>query len=221
MANSQQRRQKQLAKKKGKRKAVITAKKMVDKLGGLLSQSALKNMPVYESLAPNGLFEAGIGTVIIARKMPNEHIGTSFFMLDVFCLGVKNAFFAEITLQSYRQRLREIEEREALQMISPACARKLIEDCAAYAKNLGFSAHSDYTKAKKVFAGIDAKACSEEFTFGKDGKPLYISGPFDTFERSRKIINQLTKTCGPDNFHYFAGLEEPLNEKKLETEFKA
>ncbi len=194
---------------------------MVDKLGGLLSQSAIKNMPVYESLAPHGLFETGIGTVIIARKMPNEHIGASFFMLDVFCLGVKNAFFAEITLQSYRQRLREIQEREALQTISPVCARKLIEECATYAKNLGFSAHSNYTKAKKVFAGIDVKACSEEFTFGKDGQPLYINGPFDTFERSRKILNQLTKTCGPDNFHYFAELEEPLNEKKVKTEFKA
>jgi len=221
MANSQQRRQKQLAKKKAKRKVVITAKKMVDKLGGLLSQSAIKNMPIYESLAPNGLFEAGIGTVIIARKMPNEHIGASFFMLDVFCLGVKNAFFTEITLQLYRQRLQEIQEREALQTISPACARKLIEDCATYAKNLGFSAHSDYTKAKKVFAGIDVKTCSEEFTFGKDSQPFYISGPFDTFELSRKVVNQLTKTCGPDKFHYIAELENSLNEKVVETEFKA
>jgi hypothetical protein len=217
MANSQQRRQKQLAKKKSKRKVVITAKKMVDKLGGLLSQSAIKNMPIFEFLAPKELFETGIGTVIITRKMPNKHIVASFFMLDVFCLGVKNAYFAEITLQSYRHRVREIEERKALQTITPACAKKLVEAAATYAKNLGFSAHSDYTKAKKIFAGIDVEACSEEFTFGKDGKPFYTRGPFDTFERSRKIINQLTKTCGPDNFHYLAELEKPLNEKELET----
>ncbi|RKZ92451.1 MAG: hypothetical protein DRR19_04225 [Candidatus Parabeggiatoa sp. nov. 1] len=217
MATSPQRRQKQLAKKKVKRKAMVSAKKMVDKFGGLFSQAAFKNVPIYECLAPSELFELGIGTVVIARKMPNGDIGVSFFMLDVFCLGVKNAFFAEFTLQEYRQKLWELGEHESMQTISPACARKLIEDCAVYAKNLGFSPVPDYTKAKMVFGDTKADECPEDFEFGKDGKPLYVIGPFDTPEKSKKILKQLDKTCGQGEFHYVTGVEPFDEEKEFKT----
>jgi len=89
-----------------------------------------------------------------------------------------------------------------MQNISPACARKVIEDCAAYANNIGLSPDPDYKKAKNVFGNINTDECSEEFEFGKDGKPLYVTGPFDTPEKSEKIINKLNKSSGADNFHY-------------------
>jgi hypothetical protein len=36
-----------------------------------------------------------------------------------------------------------------------------------------------------------------QLTFGKDGKPFFISGPYDNVER---IIKQLDKTAGPGNY---------------------
>jgi hypothetical protein len=206
MATDPRKRQKQLAKKKAKRKTAAAAKKMVDKLGGLFSQTTLEKAPIYECLAPSRLFETGIGTVIMARKMPTGEIGAGFFMLDVWCLGVKNAFFTILTLPEYQQQLLEIRQRENLQTIPPPCARKLVEGSAAYAKELGFSPDSDYKKAKTVFGNIKAEECPEDFEFGKEGKPFYMNGPYDTPEKSRKILNQLTKKCGPDGFHYIAGL---------------
>jgi hypothetical protein len=221
MATEPRKRQKQLTKKKVKRKTIVSAQKMVDKLGRLFSKVAFEKAPIYECLAPSGLFELGIGTVIIARKMLGGNLGIGFFMLDVFCLGVKNAFFVELTRQEYRQKLRELGEHESMQTISPACARKLIEGCAAYATNWGFSPNPDYKKAKKVFGEIKADECIEDFEFGKDGKPLYVSGPFDTPEKSRKILKQLDKICGQGEFHYAVGVESFDDDEEKETEFKA
>ena len=45
MAANPQRKQKQLVKKKAKRKAVVAAKKMLDKLGGMLSQTLFEKAP--------------------------------------------------------------------------------------------------------------------------------------------------------------------------------
>jgi len=221
MAANLQRKQKQIAKKKAKRKAVVAAKKMVDKLGGMLSQTFFEKAPVFESLVREDLFETGIGTVVVARKMPNADLGIGFFLLDVYCLGVKDAFFATLTLQMYRQRLQEIEENETMRIISPACAKNLVEGCADYANDLGFPHNSDYKKARKVFAGIKAEECMEDFEFGQNGKPFYVNGPFESPEKIRKVINQLTKKLGPDGFHYLKQFEPFEDEEDEENEFKA
>ena len=46
-------------------------------------------------------------------------------------------------------------------------------------------------------------------TFGKDGKPFYVSGPHDNVDA---IMNQLLRTAGPDNFEYLAEIDTPPDE---------
>ena len=55
--------------------------------------ASYSNQPIYECLVPDGLFEIGLGNVIVSRKAPKGNIAVSAFVVDVFCLGVKNAFF--------------------------------------------------------------------------------------------------------------------------------
>lgn len=84
-----------------------------------------------------------------------------------------------------------------------------MEGAAAYARGLGFSPHPNYHKAKLLFGTIDPGECAEEFEFGKDGMPFFISGPNDTVERCRQIVSTLTHSCGPGGFHYFVGVGNP------------
>jgi hypothetical protein len=46
--------------------------------------------------------------------------------------------------------------------------------------------------------------------FGKDGKPFFMSGPYDTPARCRRIIDTLTRRCGPEGFHYTVAVGAPL-----------
>ena len=40
--------------------------------------------------------------------------------------------------------------------------------------------------AKLILGGIDSGACTEEYEYGKDGKPLFLAGPHDSPAKLRR-----------------------------------
>lgn len=214
MAVDEKGRQKKLARKAAKRKKALAARKPTCSSGGGFSAERMMAVaaaaPIHECLAPASLFDVGIGSVVVSRKMPDGEIGFGVFLIDVFCLGVKNAFFSARPRNEYERFIGRIREKEALQPEEPACAVKLIRSAEAYARDLGLDAHPDYAFARRIFADIDPAVCSRDFTFGQDGKPLYVSGPNETEADSRRIMDILSKKLGPDGFHYVlhVGMDE-------------
>jgi yecA family protein len=125
------------------------------------------------------------------------------FLVDVWCLGVKDAFGEHdipdgLADELIDNRLSE-EQREA---VHPTCAKKLIEGASAYAERLGFAPHRDYRKGRKVLSGLDASLCPTEFTFGRNGKPCYMRGPHDDNDRADRILAILTARCGEDGYDF-------------------
>ena len=167
---------------------------------------------MYECLIPEELFEIGLGNVIVARKAPQGRIALSAFVVDVFCLGVKNTFFNVSNEDDYENdikvRLIESHAGRDFDNIHPSCARKLIEGAVAYAEDLGFRPHSDYRNAKGIFGDIDPDVCPEKYIYGKDGKPFYIRGPNESPSNAKRIIQQLHKKCGEDGYHYMLEMDE-------------
>jgi hypothetical protein len=206
VAVDERRRQKKLVRKAAKRKKALAARKPTYSGGGGYSAERMMAMaaasPIHECLMPAGLFDLGMGSVIISRKMPDGEIGFGVFLIDVFCLGVKDAFFSVRPQGEYMDFIRQIGAKENLRPVEPACAVKLIEKAVAYARDLGLNSHRDYAFAKRIFGSVDPAACSREYLFGKDGKPLYMAGPTETEAASQRILDILTKKLGPDGFHY-------------------
>lgn len=211
MAQDPRKRQKKLAKKAAKRKAVVASKKHSvspgSTMGSARQMAAAIKAPVHECLVGEELFERGLGTVILSRLMPHGGIATSLFLLDVFCLGVKNAHFIVEPHDAYDWRVEHVAAHETLIPITPEYARKLVEEAEAYARDLGFAPHPDYQLARQIFADIDAAACPTHFTFGKDGEPFYVMGPHDTPQRVQHILDTLTRRYGPQGFHYLMPVE--------------
>jgi hypothetical protein len=172
------------------------------------NQHLLATPPKHEALWPTDLFEQGIGWVIIARfKAAGQRVEAGVFLVDVFCLGVKLAFYESCDRQDYLQRIRGHDESDfSMAAVEPCCARKLLEQATQYAQGLGFAPHPDYRKAARVFGGLHVEHCGEHFTFGREGKPFYCRGPRETEEQARRIIGQLEKRCGSGNYHYLTGL---------------
>jgi len=112
------------------------------------------NAPIYESLAPAKLFELGLGNLVFSRSLPDGRIALGVFLLDIFCLGVKNAFLAIVARDEYARRLRSWSTVESLQPMPPACFRKLVEGGVAYAHELGFDPHADYDEARQIFGDV-------------------------------------------------------------------
>ena len=157
-----------------------------------------------EALRSANLFDSGCGYLVVSRFKADGRVEAGFFLVDVFCLGVKDADFRQFnSVDDYQERLldRLFRDEDPLRMM-PAAGRKLTEDAVSYARGLGFSPHADYKKASRVFGGITTADCDEEFVFGKDGKPFYIQGPCESPQRAQSILRTLEARCGEDGYHY-------------------
>ena len=172
------------------------------------NQDILLAAPKHEALWPTDLFKEGIGWVIIARfKAAGQRVEAGVFLVDVFCLGAKLAIYETCYRQDYLERIKGHYERDfPLVAVEPWCARKLVEQATEYAQRLGFAPHPDYKKTARVFGGLRAEECAQQFTFGYQGKPLYRRGPRETEEQARRIVWHLEKRCGPGNYDYLVAL---------------
>ena len=183
--------------KKGSRAAAL------EEAGATAREMALvANAPLLEALVPPKLFDLGIGNLVFSRSLPDGRIALGVFLLDTYCLGVKNAFFRIVSRDEYAQRLRNWSLTETFRPMQPECFRKLVEGGVAYAQELGFDPHEDYEVARQIFGDVQASACPKHFEYGHDGKPLYVSGPNETAAQVRNIMAQLERRRGPGNFDY-------------------
>lgn len=163
-----------------------------------------------EAWHSRNLFENGMGYVVVARFKGNGDAEVGVFLLDMYCLGVKSAFFTQLYAEEYEQDfLQRIYEHDGRNALAPSCARKLVEDAVAYARRLGFEPHPDYRKGARVFGGIDPSTCTQQFTFGSKGKPLYVQGPDDSSAMVERVMGTLARRCGEGGFHYVLEMDGP------------
>jgi hypothetical protein len=209
MAISEQQRQKKLAKKKQKRSSA--AKK--------ITPSMTKAKPfahIHECLIPDDLFTAGIGELVMARRTPSGDIAMSAFVLDVFCLGVKDAMFMVMPEYEYEQKIKQRmigTGDRTFEKLHQASAKKLLDGVISFAKELGFTPHPDYKNAYDIFGDIEASASPVKYTYGRKGRPFYINGPYESQSDIQRIIKTLTKSCGEDGFDMLYRLDGDMDDE--------
>jgi hypothetical protein len=118
---------------------------------------------------------------------------------------------AEVVPRStYEDRIvRQLFGKFKAKDMPPAAARKLVEGAVEYARALGLPPHPDYARARPIFGDIDPAESTQQFEYGKDGKPFFFAGPHDGPARCRQILNTLIQACGVDGFDYLLPLAEP------------
>ena len=203
--------QKKKAKKAAKDKARLTKSKRASFQQGISYQSekirALK-APIYECWESESLYDQGLGHVVITRRSGQSEILVAAFLVDMYCLGVKNALLELTSEHKYQQYIEGLRQRGGLISCHPTCARKLVEGAETYAQELGFSPHKDYKIAKKIFGDLDSAACPSTYVFGQNGKPFYIAGPNDSPAFQRKVMQKLSAKMVRGEADYMLALDE-------------
>lgn len=168
-------------------------------------------MTRYEAFIDRNWRESSIHSIIVARIRSPSDVEIGIFLVDRWCLGIKDAGYrGDQTEADFEDMVGRLLPEETRERIHPAWAKKLIEGAVKYAEGLSFAPHHDYRKARRVLGGIDAGLCTEIFTFGKDGKPCYVAGEFDTPERIERVLAMLKARCGEDGYHYI--VPQPLDD---------
>lgn len=202
MSVNQRRRQKKLERLAAKRKARHTALRRVKHRGLAERLADAAAAPVLHCRVSSTRKSDGMCSVLLSRQLPNGNVAFAVFLVDLWCLGVKNAMGNVLSKGEYDGFLNRFRDRMDLVTIAPEDARKLVEEAVQYARDLGLEPHADYHRAKPIFGDIDASQATREFTFGQDGKPHFFAGPHDSPDRCRQIIAILERSCGPDGFHF-------------------
>ncbi len=196
--------------KANRRKAIVAQKRKAEALEGTLSGQVARaaKAPIYCCRLTECLFETGMGTLLLARGTGAGQLIVGGFLLDTFCLGIKDIVLRHMTvaqLDDYRARL---SNSTLMAPVDPGYARKLVRDLAQWSGSLGFKPHADFALAERLFGDVDPQTCEARFEFGRGGKPLYMPGPSESPHLVRRLMDRLIERLGVGEFDYFVPVEE-------------
>jgi hypothetical protein len=190
------------AKRAQRRKLQMAEKRRAEASETSLAARVLRvsRAPIQECLLPESLFEIGIGSLILARGATPHDVALGSFLLDVFCLGIKDVTFGPLEDETLEMYLDAMHAASPLVPVDPSYARKLLRDLAAWSQSIGFPPHRDFAAVEPLFGDIDPNASDAAFQFGRDGKPVYIPGPSETSQQIQRRVEQLRRTLGDSGF---------------------
>ncbi|MFI5457747.1 MAG: hypothetical protein ACHRXM_20080 [Isosphaerales bacterium] len=190
------RQQKRMAKQKARRSAKRSILLRHSSNDPTIRLQRAEKWPVVQALAGARLWDEGIGYLTIARQESEGRLIFAVFLVDVYCLGVKDAFWRAGTHRDLDDLIRQMEERQRMCAITPACLAKIVKGAVAYAQSFGFAPHPDYRHASMLLEGIDPSTCPYQFTFGRDGKPFYMQGPYESLAQATAITQRVQDAGG-------------------------
>ncbi len=141
----------------------------------------------------------GLAAVLVARRHRFGKVSVCGYLADVYCLGVKNALGPKIMddlgLTRFVRDFFSSYHGDPLE-VPVELAREVVFGSIEYARGLGFDPHPDFAAAE---GHLGSWTGPSTITFGRDGKPVYVSGPYDD---PRPIIRTLEHTVGRGNFDF-------------------
>jgi hypothetical protein len=164
----------------------------------------LDDVPEWAASDPLGATDpstGGLAKVLVARQERASRATLCGFLIDVYCLGVKNTTgplsMGTGSIDAYRRDFFSAFDAPALS-VSSDLAQHLVHGAVAYARSLGFEPAASFVTTAAYLA---TPTTPTPIRFGREGKPFYISGPHDN---PRAIVQTLETTAGAGNYHYIA-----------------
>ena len=155
-----------------------------------------------------GWQDEGITPVVVARQQEPDKVIFAVCLVDIYCLGIKDAYAnADISMQNFQNKLPKMCNG-APEPCSVELAHEIIYGGLEYAERYGFKPHLDFSGqfCDQVLDPPETHPRTNNVLFGKDGKPFFVSGPYDDERKISSVINTLARTVGEGNFHYMAGI---------------
>jgi hypothetical protein len=141
----------------------------------------------------------GVACVLVAREPRGGRASVCGYLVDLFCLGVKNAVGPLVMdagkVAEFRAAFFGAYPTPPLE-IPLELAQHLVLGAAEFARGLGFDPHPDFAAAADH---LGERAGPSDITFGRDGKPFYVEGPYDN---ARRVISTLDRSVGRDSYHF-------------------
>lgn len=195
--------QKQLAKQKKKRelarrKNAPTLAQKLSRTAALRQAATLAHGPSYVSadFSLTVMSPPRLVSVIVTRKVPGGQILPALALVDRTCLGVKNAFVAELMspyeFDGFLLQVGQAHEGGVVPC-ELAVAQSIVWNAVDYAASLGFEPHDDFPE---ILFGPRPTPLLDT-PLAHPSKPFWVRGPDDDVE---SILEMLDEAVGEGNY---------------------
>ncbi|MGA2490622.1 MAG: hypothetical protein ABSF99_10645 [Anaerolineales bacterium] len=170
-----------------------------------------REYPILGCWIMSGWKKEGITPVIVARQQEPDKVIFAVCLVDLYCLGVKDAYAnADFSQAKFLRQLPHMCGG-APEPCSAELAHEIIYGGLEYAQHYGFQPHRDFTAqmCDQVLDPPEAHSRINHVKFGYKGKPFFVSGPYDDERRINSVVKTLMNTAGEGNFHYMVGSGPP------------
>ncbi len=159
-----------------------------------------RTLPVGKCyIAPPDWLESGMAHVIVTRVRPSGNLVMASFLVDTFCLGVKDAGYHEnMTPYDFEQYLDNYKNGMGLEEISYNEAHNIIYGAMAFAEEGGIKPSKEFDPAGYILEEDTDDIPLIEYDFGKNGKHFLIVNPE---RKEMPYYHTLKKNLG-DDFEY-------------------
>ena len=192
--------QKKLAKQKARRSEKRSRLQQLNSKDPTVRLQRAEKWPIVHALVGAKLWQDGIGYLAIARQEAEGRLIFGVYLVDVYCLGVKNAFWSAGTPGDFKELIQKMGKTQTMIPISPACLVKILEGAVEYARSFGFPPHPDYRHAAMLLAGIDPKACA---TNSRSAATASLSTSKDPTSRPRRPVPSCNESRRPEDTSSF------------------
>lgn len=200
-----------MAKKKTKnnQQQKLSPEKMIIKNG--------RKLPIYECFLSKNLSVCGKGYAVVARIHTGGKITVGFFLLDVYCCGVKDSFYkARIEESEYKEFINKFTE-QGVEMVPYEEVHNWIYGALAWANEAGIKPHKDFSITRYLLEEDTDEVPLIEYEYGCDGKHLLIC---ESHSEARKYLSAMEKNLKKDEYDVIVhNDDEEMYENEEDDEF--
>ncbi|MGK7396077.1 MAG: hypothetical protein ACNS62_15985 [Candidatus Cyclobacteriaceae bacterium M3_2C_046] len=159
-----------------------------------------RKLPISRCLISDGYEEKSHTLCLIIRQQPGGKFTFAFFLVDRFCLGVKDCFCnCNADEEMLQQLIDSMTENSAVVETDPVYFHNMIYAAVDYATENGFKPEKNFSLAEMVLEPDFIDDGIDDIEMGENGQPLFISGPHDNVN---KILTTLDLNVGKGNYNF-------------------
>lgn len=166
-------------------------------------------------IAPSDWQKEGMAHVIVSRVRPSGNLVMAIFLVDTFCLGVKDAdYYENITTSDFEEYLNNYKNGMELEEISYNEAHNIIYGAMAFAEEGGIKPVKEFNPAGYILEEDTEDIPLIEYDFGKNGKHFLMVNP----DRKEMPYYHILKENLGDDFEFVLPYGDEDDEDDFEEE---
>lgn len=180
-----------------------------------------RKLPIGKCYVNNNWKNEGMAHVVVTRNRPNGNFVVGVYLVDTYCMGVKDAFCHN---DFDSDHIEEILGRMdgggfGMKEIPYIEAHNIIYGGIAFAEDAGIPPVKDFSLARYVLEEDTDDIPLIEYEYGRDGKYFLVCGPND---RDKLFIQPLKNKLGDDFDYAYANSfdKDSLIQKNMDRYYK-